>query len=176
MVTFRYIVATTLGGWSKYQRGKWWDSVEIVERRRSTVIKLIQFIDLFKEKGYDHLSLQELKQNVQSLDRTNLLGDRRMAFLTNFNYNYKGFEKIINIGRSCWGITVWCPFLPIKPRFVHCSSPNSRDRLVHNQLDPPRNLVTFRDQKGFYICGRCKAIERGKPRLSSPLSPLRNIL
>lgn len=105
----------------------------------------------FREKRYAHLFLQTLKQNAQSLDRTNLLGnrcreaeDRRTAYLTNFNYNYKGFKKIIHHYRPILlRDNSLMSFLPIKPRFLYSRAPNLRDKLVHNVLDNPRNLVTF---------------------------------
>ena len=122
-------------------------------------------IDRFANKGYDRGRLEQTRLEVGSLNRDDMLKKRVIAppkkndvtFITGFNADYRVFEDII---RKHWPITLGDPqlstILPARPKFVYRRAKRIRDSLVKNVPDPPKKMISFLDQKGFYRCGRCK--------------------
>lgn len=62
--------------------------------------------------------------------------------------------------------------LPKKPRFVykkaptHKKAPTLKNHLVHNIIDPPKNVKLFSDTKGFYSYQKCLScrVSKEQPR------------
>lgn len=45
--------------------------------------------------------------------------------------------------------------LPRKPVFIYKKAPTLRNKLVHNAIDPPREIKIGKGLKGFFKCGKC---------------------
>lgn len=81
-----------------------------------------------------------------------------MAFLTNFNRDYKTLEHIIN---KHWAILLrdktLSNLIPSRPQFIYCRAPNLSNRLAPTIYNLPKKRVTFVDQTVFFYCWKCKA-------------------
>lgn len=130
-------------------------------------------IQRFQEKGYAANTLAKLKSDVMKMDRKTLLNNTRkrrneqgeILFITGYNNQYKDVERIIH---RYWPILqedrVLSKILPRKPKFVYRRAPNLRNFLVHNAVDPPKQVKISTDLKGFYKCRRCLACRVSKPQ------------
>lgn len=108
--------------------------------------------------------MERTKQNVGQMAREDLLGTSKkqrtgnfdIAFITGFSRQYKQLEHIIT---KHWHLLLGdqelCKVLSRKPQFVYTKPPTLRHKLARNVINPPRRMVTFLDQVGFYSCGRC---------------------
>lgn len=103
---------------------------------------------------------------VLNMDRQCLLEDKlkrsseirnNVAFLTDFNRDYKSFEQIV---RRYWPILLrektLAGFLPKRPTFIYCRVPILRNRISPNVYNTPKKICTFLDTMGFYHCKNCR--------------------
>lgn len=106
-------------------------------------------IDRFVEKGYKRKSLETLKEKVRLMDRNIMIEGKKykkknqhieVAFLTGYNRQHKSVKVL----KKHWSIlqsdTTLKSILPNKPTFIYRRAPSVRNRLVHNALDPPRQI------------------------------------
>lgn len=90
-----------------------------------------------------------------------------MTFITGFNRQYQGVERIV---RKYWPILksdrILSKILPKRTRFVYRKAPTLRNHLVHNIIDPPKNVKLFSNMKGFYRWQKClpSRLSKKQPR------------
>lgn len=125
-------------------------------------------INRFVEKGYNKKELTILKEKVKTMDRKMLIEGKLdhhkkeknknldMAFLPGYNRQYKTMESILE---KHWPILqsdkILNSVLPKRPIFIYRKAPSLRNKLVHNALDPPKQIKVVKNLKGFYKCGKC---------------------
>lgn len=106
----------------------------------------------------DRKTLIEGTRNQQRKDK-----NMDLAFITGYNRQYKNVETII---KKHWPILqsdkVLNPILPKKPIFIYRKAPTLRNKLVHNALDPPKQIRIGNNLKGFYKCGKCLPCKTSK--------------
>lgn len=125
-------------------------------------------INRFVGKGYNKKELTILKEKVKGMDRKMLIGGKLdhqrkeksknldMAFLTGYNRQYKTMESII---KKHWPILqsdkILNSVLSKKIIFLYRKAPSLRNNLVHNALDPPKQIKIVTNLKGFHKCRKC---------------------
>lgn len=116
-----------------------------------------------------------LKEKVKKMDRNTLIEGKPvgnikkknknmdMAFLTGYNRQYKITESII---KKHWPILqsdkTLNSILPRKPSFIYRKAPPLRNKLVHNALDPPKQIKIIKNLKVFFKCGKCLPCKSSK--------------
>lgn len=125
-------------------------------------------IKRFVDKGYKKRDLLTLKEQIKNMDRHKLMEATQnthkrdknkslgLAFLTGYNTQYRSIESIV---KKHWPILqsdqVLKTVLPKKPIFIYRKAATLRNKLVHNALDPPKQIKIGNNLKGFYKCGKC---------------------
>lgn len=129
-------------------------------------------IERFLEKGYKKKNLESLKNQIRAMDRNNMIEQKKneknnryneMAFLTGFSRQHKLVEKVL---KKHWPVlrsdNILRNLLPNKPSFIYRRAPALRNRLVHNALDPPKQIKISKDLNGFFKCGKCLPCRKSK--------------
>lgn len=108
------------------------------------------------------------------MNRKNLLEDKpkkrrtqeHIAYLTNYNRNYKLFKCIVN---KHWPILLrdkaLLNIIPSHPQFIYCRVPNLRNRLALNIHDPPMLHFWTRLAATIVESKACKTTRNNKRKI-----------
>lgn len=119
----------------------------------------------FLEKGYELGTLNQVLQQVSSIDRQSLLTTRpkkehqdQVAFVSGFHRQYKQVESIF---KRFWPILLkdidLRSTIAPKPKFINRRASGLRNKIAMNLPDPPRKPPTFLDGSRFHFCTKVKA-------------------
>lgn len=132
--------------------------------------------DRHVEKGYDSNSLQNIIEQVGTIDRSSLLGEGTrkpnkggaplVPFITTFSTQHNQIKRII---RNHWHLLsngrVIKTFLPTNPQVVFRCVPSLRDNVAPNVVDPTKKLAFFQNLIGYHQCQKCQVCSLNRNRI-----------